>query len=117
MKTLKLTLHKKYFDAILSGEKKQEYREIKKAWLKLFEKKYDFVEFTNGYGHHRPWMKVECKEIELAKIDVDLFSSKQIVFAINLGEIIETRNIKTVNKQLINGKRRWLEKKGSIYKK
>lgn len=94
MKTLKLTLHKKYFDAILSGEKTKEYREIKKVWLKLFKNKYDFVEFTNGYGHYRPWMKVECKEIDLEEIYIDLFQSKQIVFSIKLGKILETRNIK-----------------------
>jgi len=33
MKTLKLTLKKKWFDMILSGEKTEEYREIKPYWL------------------------------------------------------------------------------------
>ena len=33
-KTLKLTLKKKWFDMIASGEKKEEYREIKQYWLK-----------------------------------------------------------------------------------
>ena len=32
MKTLNLTLKKKWFDMIKSGEKKEEYREIKKFW-------------------------------------------------------------------------------------
>ena len=91
-KTLKLTLHKQYFDAILRGEKTSEYRQIKKAWLKLWNEKYDFIEFTNGYGHHRPWMKVECLGIDLEEIFVDLFNEKQIVFAIRLGKIIENRN-------------------------
>jgi len=31
-KTLHLTLKKKWFDMILSGEKKEEYREIKEFW-------------------------------------------------------------------------------------
>lgn len=93
MKTLKLTLHAKYFYAMLNGEKTEEYRQIKKAWLKLWHEKYDFVEFTNGYGHHRPWMKVECKGIDLKEITVDLFTDKQIVFALQLGKIIETKNL------------------------
>ncbi len=33
-KVLNLTLKKKWFDMILSGEKKEEYREIKPYWLK-----------------------------------------------------------------------------------
>jgi hypothetical protein len=32
MKTLNLTLKRKWFDMILSGEKKEEYREIKPYW-------------------------------------------------------------------------------------
>ena len=32
MKTLKLTLTRKWFDMILRGEKKEEYREIKPYW-------------------------------------------------------------------------------------
>ncbi|HET8736229.1 MAG TPA: ASCH domain-containing protein, partial [Pricia sp.] len=33
MKTLHLNLKKKWFDMILSGEKKEEYREIKEYWI------------------------------------------------------------------------------------
>ena len=33
-KTLHLNLKKQYFDAILSGEKKEEYRLVKEFWLK-----------------------------------------------------------------------------------
>lgn len=32
-KTLHITLKKKWFDMILSGEKKEEYREIKEYWI------------------------------------------------------------------------------------
>lgn len=34
MKTLKLTLKKEWFDLINSGEKTEEYREIKEYWVK-----------------------------------------------------------------------------------
>lgn len=36
MKVLHLTLKRKWFDMILSGEKKEEYREIKPYWLVRF---------------------------------------------------------------------------------
>ena len=36
MKTLHLNLKKKWFDLILSGEKKEEYIKIKEYWIKKF---------------------------------------------------------------------------------
>ena len=33
-KTLHLTLKKKWYDMIASGEKKEEYREVKKYWIR-----------------------------------------------------------------------------------
>jgi hypothetical protein len=36
MKTLHLTLKKKWFDMIASGEKKEEYREVKPYWINRF---------------------------------------------------------------------------------
>ena len=46
---LYLTLKKNWFDLILSGEKKEEYREIKPYWEKrLIGKTYDKVIFRNG---------------------------------------------------------------------
>jgi ASC-1-like (ASCH) protein len=65
MKILHLTLMKKWFDLIKSGEKKVEYREIKPYWTKrLFDKegkpiKYDFILFRNGYSKDSPKMMVE----------------------------------------------------------
>lgn len=91
--TLKLTLFRKHFDDILCGIKTEEYRLVKKAWMKLEKKNYHYVEFTNGYGAHRPWMRVEIKEIYRKKITVDLFNDECEVFAIALGKIIETKNI------------------------
>jgi hypothetical protein len=63
-KILHLTLKGKWFDLILKGEKKIEYREIKPYWTKrLFdngkENKFDYVVFRNGYTKNSPTMKVE----------------------------------------------------------
>lgn len=58
MKTLNLTLKKKWFDMILSGEKKEEYREIKSYWINRFLKA-DFTQnsmdsdsFSQDEFHH-----------------------------------------------------------------
>ena len=45
MKTLKLTLKKQWFDMILSGEKKEEYREIKPYWTKRL------LEYRGNYSY------------------------------------------------------------------
>lgn len=66
MKVLHLTLKKKWFDMILSGEKKEEYREIKPYWtarLKNFKYNYSHIEFRNGYGKNVPSIKIELKDI------------------------------------------------------
>ena len=56
--TLYLTLNKKWFDMIKSGEKKEEYRERKDYWFNRFYHsmnpdgtscKYDRLVFTLGY--------------------------------------------------------------------
>lgn len=63
-----LPIKKKWFDMILSGEKKEEYREIKEYWTKRFgfentEKERMIyltknVIFKNGYSKNSP--KIKC---------------------------------------------------------
>lgn len=59
-KVLKLTLKKKWFDLMKSGEKKIEFRDPS-DWIfsRLLdensnEKEYDLIEFKNGYGTNAP---------------------------------------------------------------
>jgi hypothetical protein len=66
MHILSLTLKKKWFDMILSGQKTEEYRDIKPYWGKRFNKfihkkmnENMYVKFTNGYGNHRPSFLIE----------------------------------------------------------
>jgi len=64
---LTLPIKKKWFDMIKSGEKKEEYREIKPYWTKRlgFEDKgtggvlfvEGYVLFRNGYGNDKPTIK------------------------------------------------------------
>lgn len=56
MKILHLTLKKKWFDMIASGEKTEEYRDIKPYWNSRLNKDYDAVCFKNGYGKNVPKM-------------------------------------------------------------
>jgi len=85
MKTLHLNLKRKWFDMILSGEKPEEYREIKPYWYnkfindfvgdpsivmtypigeKLF-KHFDTITFSNGYAKNRDQFEIYCKGIEI----------------------------------------------------
>lgn len=55
-KTLRLTIKKKWFDMILSGEKKSEYREIKKHWnRRLYSCEINVSGDSTSYG--------DCQEI------------------------------------------------------
>lgn len=108
MKVLHLTLKKKFFDQILSGIKKQEYREIKPYWIvrllsnieyltdlegvKNVEarfKSYDAIKFTNGYASDSPTFTIECKGISIGKAVPEWSNNWQgEVFIIHLGNII-----------------------------
>lgn len=63
---LTLTIKKKWFDMIKSGEKKEEYREIKKYYDSRFDKHFykncvltpNFIIFRNGYRKDSP--KIQC---------------------------------------------------------
>lgn len=106
---------------ILSGEKKEEYREFKKYWINRFitpdfswdcdtiEKckihydacnygfyeKYEQVTFRNGYAPDAPEMTLKIEGIKLgfgqSNWGAEYFHP---YFVISLGEIISTKNIK-----------------------
>lgn len=73
VKTLHLTLTKKWYDMVKSGEKRVEYRELKPYWKsRLCDKdergvyqfkKFTHVEFRNGYGKSLPFMRFEITEM------------------------------------------------------
>jgi len=54
---LTLPIKKKWFDMIVSGEKKEEYREIKQYYQSRFNKYIQSgtkIRFRNGYGNDSP---------------------------------------------------------------
>lgn len=105
MKTLKLTLSKKPFEVMVTGEKKFEYRKPSK-WIKsrlwklegyLFPEKketpvfkpkeYDLIEFTNGYGKNKPRFTAEYMGF------MENISPHTITYSNGLEVEIESRDI------------------------
>lgn len=91
MKVLHLTLKKKWFDMIASGEKKEEYRENKPYWTKRLEnKEYTHVLFRHGYSKNAPQIFCELEDIVFrdGKKEWGAESGKAY-YVIKLGEIIK----------------------------
>ena len=92
MKILHLTLKKKWFDMIASGEKKEEYREIKPYWSsRLIEKHFTHICFRNGYAKDAPRFTAELKGIRVCTGRTEWGAAEgEIYFVLELGEIIQT---------------------------
>lgn len=111
---LHLNLKKKWFDMIVSGEKKEEYREIKPYWIHrltwhefhncdlfelvkyqidqdVFRHDFDIIRFTNGYGKKAPSFDIELKEIMVGSPISGMCEQGRAgnsVFILKLGNII-----------------------------
>lgn len=86
---LTLPIKKKWFDMILSGEKKEEYREIKPYYKSRFSNIFQMypygnehqqIMFRNGYSKNSPSFIADCtlnikqgKQEWGAEIDVDYY--------------------------------------------
>lgn len=122
MEILKLTIKKKWFDMILSGEKKTEYRELKPYWVqRLFEykeidatpqsfldallekkypmffyiKRYTHIQFFNGayFSEKLPNFTIEYKELYHGAGVEDWGAEKGIeYFGICLGNVTARQN-------------------------
>lgn len=105
MKILHLTLKKKWFLMIASGEKKEEYREIKPYWRKRLlnildegdkiiyrpSKSFDAVLFRNGYSKDSPTIMVEFKGCEVCTGHPTWGAEPdKEYFVIKLGEILKS---------------------------
>ena len=94
-KTLHLTIKKKWFDMILSGEKTEEYRDIKPYYnLRLIGQDYDTVVFRNGYARDAPSLTIELKTIRFGTGKPEWGAEEgKTYFVLSLGKIINTKNI------------------------
>ena len=98
LKILHMTLKKKWFDLIASGQKTVEYREDKPYWRKRLigsdgmPKDFDVIHFRNGYGKKAPLLVVEylpsIRELKGAwnTLHGEVLSEKTL--ALNLGRVL-----------------------------
>ena len=96
---LHLTLKKKWFDLIASGKKKFEYRESKPYWdVRLLNKFYDEIHFTNGYGKDKPFMRVKPHGIMRTHSSCITTQCGEVLdgvyYILAIGEILEIKNWK-----------------------
>lgn len=101
-----LILQKEFFLEILKGQKKTEYRSFTEYYIsRLLNldkegevescKQIDKVHFALGYGKNRPEMVVECKGVFIEhdeEEEKEFLTEDNCEFAIDLGEILETKN-------------------------
>lgn len=92
MKLLHLTLMKKWFDMILSGAKKEEYREVKPYWNKrLHTESFDAIMFRNGYSKDSPWCIVELLGVQRGLGIIEWGApEREVVYILRLGEVVES---------------------------
>lgn len=97
---LHLNLKKKWFDMIfITEEKKEEYRDIKPYWCRIFQsnikiKKLHYhpidviICFSNGYCKNRPQGFIECTGLHLGIGRKEWGASGEQQFILSLGTII-----------------------------
>lgn len=90
---LKLTIDRYWFNKILSGEKLEEYREIKKFYDSRLNKEYNFVSFRNGYRKDSPYMVLELNRIRKGKGKKEWGAPDHDVYILELGKIICVKNL------------------------
>jgi len=84
---LALNLHREFFDAIVSGKKKREYRDNTEYWRRrLVNRQYAEVHFRNGYATKAPFARVKCLGIRKERF------GRGSRFVIRLGRILEIAN-------------------------
>lgn len=95
---LVLPIKKKWFDMIVSGEKKEEYREIKPyydqrlGYLTVGTGKVSTIVFRNGYSHNSPSVKCKCS-ILIDKGIKEWGAEENIeYYVIKIIEILEVKN-------------------------
>lgn len=111
-KVLVLTLKKKWFDMIESGEKKEEYREVKEYWMTRLagvkgcgtgynytilrdagfnelKQVYDSILFINGYSKTARRMEIECNGIIVDQGRKEWGAPDYRVFVLKLGKRIK----------------------------
>jgi hypothetical protein len=83
---LHLNLHREFFTKIVAGTKRTEYREQTPYWkARLENRKYDVIQFRNGYATDAPEMLVEFTDVRRIR------KWGKRYFAIRLGRILRIK--------------------------
>jgi len=89
-----MTLKKKWFDMILSGEKLEEYRTIKPYWDKRLATHYDAIEFVNGYSPDSPRFVIEFESVKKGLGLIDWGAEPYVnYYIIRLGKILSKNGV------------------------
>lgn len=92
MKTLHLNVYEKWFDLILSGIKKEEYREMTPYWNKRFlasKEKYNSVTFSNGYAKNRKQFVIELLAVQSSLGILEWGApAGRVVYILKLGNLL-----------------------------
>ncbi len=96
---LHLTLNRKWFDMIINGQKKEEYRDIKPYWqTRLFHKDgtpkdFDYVQFRNGYSPESPVAIVEFRSARINTGNPEWGATDgERYYVITLGRVVHFKN-------------------------
>jgi len=83
---LHLNLHREFFSQIAAGTKRTEYRSQTPYWKKRLEnRKYDVIQFRNGYATDAPVMVVEFRGLRRYG------NGRTGYYAIRLGHILKIK--------------------------
>ena len=83
---LHLNLHREYFAAIATKTKRTEYRRRTPSWkTRLENRKYDVIQFRNGYATNAPEMLVEFLGVRRIR------KRGKPQYAIRLGRILKIK--------------------------
>lgn len=94
LRVLRLTLKEKPFDVMVTGEKGFEYRKPS-DWIRSrlmypdgSPKKYDIIEFTNGYGAKRPRFTAQYLGFIEAFNDAEMAYSNGLKVQVEKGDFV-----------------------------
>jgi hypothetical protein len=83
---LHLNLVRKFFAEIAAGTKRVEYRDQKPHWRKRLEgRRYDVIQFRNGYATNAPEMLVEFRGVRRYG------KGRTAYYAIRLGRVLKIK--------------------------
>ncbi len=92
-RVLHLNLHSEFFGDIAAKRKKIEYRGQTAYWKRRLEdRKYDVIQFRNGYATKAPEMLVEFLGVR------KYGKGKDAYYAIRLGRILKIRRWKSARR-------------------